>query len=536
MGPASMVQGVRAAEGAAASASGSRVPLLGGQNAFREMAANQGYLPLSAHPKAAAAEQGGNGSRLLDGADQLEGSFGAEGVFNIVTGGATILPVHQQGTWFKVAEDGAVESMLAVKRALQGLQDKYGIQKRDLRVLDSRFHSVRDTGRIMVRDQCIILAMDNLYVIICEAEVFITTINDLVNHEFLPRLQKRLKTRAKLEKQRQEDVRLAKLQLQMADNLARGAKAGPASPVRSSKPGVHPLEAQSEHGSDAEEDDVSLPFELLVLEVALNTVTKIMEKQLDNFEESTFGILDQFRKFPERSENLEKLGALKNRQSRLEFRLEAHTEIFERLLDDQEDMLRMVLSRHREEEAAGLSDADVRRSFKPGMSPRVSNITSSSRNRDAFLGDSPSDGGGADTKRSASFDLARGAADPENDLVLMYLDTVENLLEHFYAIFDRSWDRCKTIDEYIENTETVTSIGIDTARNGIIKLELTLTAMTFATSIMTLVGGLYGENVPLPGGVKESPTAFVVINGLAAVVCVLMYLGIWSYCKARRLL
>ena len=435
-----------------------------------------------------------------------------------------------------MAEDGAVESMLAVKRALQGLQDKYGIQKRDLRVLDSRFHSVRDTGRIMVRDQCIILAMDNLYVIICEAEVFITTINDLVNHEFLPRLQKRLKTRAKLEKQRQEDARLAKVQLQMADNLARGAEAGPASPARSSKPGVHPLEAQSEHGSDAEEDDVSLPFELLVLEVALNTVTKIMEKQLDNFEESTFRILDQFRKFPERSENLEKLGALKNRQSRLEFRLEAHTEIFERLLDDQEDMLRMVLSRHREEEAAGLSDADVRRSFKPGMSPRVSSITSASRNRDAFLDDSPSDGGGADTKRSASFDLARGAADPENDLVLMYLDTVENLLEHFYAIFDRSWDRCKTIDEYIENTETVTSIGIDTARNGIIKLELTLTAMTFATSIMTLVGGLYGENVPLPGGVKESPTAFVVINGLAAVVCVLMYLGIWSYCKARRLL
>ena len=35
---------------------------------------------------------------------------------------------------------------------------------------------------------------------------------------------------------------------------------------------------------------------------------------------------------------------------------------------------------------------------------------------------------------------------------------------------------------------------------------------------------------------KESPTAFVLINGLAAVVCVLMYLGIWSYCKARRLL
>ena len=328
MGPASMVQGVRAAEGAAASASGSRVPLLGGQNAFREMAANQGYLPLSAHPKAAAAEQGGNGSRLLDGADQLEGSFGAEGVFNIVTGGATILPSYQQGTWLKVAEDGAVESMLAVKRALQGLQDKYGIQKRDLRVLDSRFHSVRDTGRIMVRDQCIILAMDNLYVIICEAEVFITTINDLVNHEFLPRLQKRLKTRAKLEKQRQEDVRLAKLQLQMADNLARGAKAGPASPARSSKPGVHPLEAQPEHGSDAEEDDVSLAVRAAAGppgDRALNTVTKIMEEQLlGNFEESTFGILDQF---PERSENLEKLGALKNRQSRLEFRLEAHTEI-----------------------------------------------------------------------------------------------------------------------------------------------------------------------------------------------------------------
>ena len=528
MGPASMVQGVRAAEeAAAAAASGSRVPLLGGQNAFREMAANQGYLPLSAHPKAAAAEQGGGGSRLLDGADRLEGSFGAEGVFNVVTGGATILPCQQQGTWLKVAEDGAVESMLAVKRALQGLQDKYGIQKRDLRVLDSRFHSVRDTGRIMVRDQCIILAMDNLYIIICEAEVFITTINDLVNHEFLPRLQKRLKTRAKLEKQRQEDARLAKVQLQMADNLARGAEAGPASPR------MHPLEAQSEHGSDAEEDDVSLPFELLVLEVALNTVTKIMEKQLDNFEESTFSILDQFRKFPERSENLEKLGALKNRQSRLEFRLEAHTEIFERLLDDQEDMLRMVLSRHRAGEAAGLSDADMRRSFKPGLSPRVSSFTS--RNRGGFLADSPGDGG-ADTKRSASFDLARGSADPENELVLMYLDTVENLLEHFYAIFDRSWDRCKTIDEYIENTETVTSIGIDTARNGIIKLELTLTAMTFATSIMTLVGGLYGENVPLPGGVKESPTAFVLINGGAALVCVLMYLGIWSYCKARRLL
>jgi hypothetical protein len=46
--------------------------------------------------------------------------------------------------------------------------------------------------------------------------------------------------------------------------------------------------------------------------------------------------------------------------------------------------------------------------------------------------------------------------------------------------------------EYVEDTEEYINIELDSSRNRLIKLEVVLTAGTFALAIFTLVGGKYG--------------------------------------------
>ena len=69
------------------------------------------------------------------------------------------------------------------------------------------------------------------------------------------------------------------------------------------------------------------------------------------------------------------------------------------------------------------------------------------------------------------------------------VEAVENLLESYFMQVDSAFDRLCTVGEYIQDTEEFVNIELDSARNRLIRLEIVLTAATFALSIFALVGG-----------------------------------------------
>lgn len=54
---------------------------------------------------------------------------------------------------------------------------------------------------------------------------------------------------------------------------------------------------------------------------------------------------------------------------------------------------------------------------------------------------------------------------------------------------DSAYDRLCNIGEYVQDTEEFVNIELDSSRNRLIRLEIVLTAGTFALAIFSLVGG-----------------------------------------------
>ena len=54
---------------------------------------------------------------------------------------------------------------------------------------------------------------------------------------------------------------------------------------------------------------------------------------------------------------------------------------------------------------------------------------------------------------------------------------------------DSAFDRLCNVGEYVQDTEEFVNIELDSARNRLIRLEIVLTAATFALAIFSLVGG-----------------------------------------------
>lgn len=68
-------------------------------------------------------------------------------------------------------------------------------------------------------------------------------------------------------------------------------------------------------------------------------------------------------------------------------------------------------------------------------------------------------------------------------------EAVENLLESYFMQIDSTYDKLKGIGEYIEDTEEYINIDLDSSRNRLLRLEIILTAGTFAIAIFSVIAG-----------------------------------------------
>ncbi|CAN1270746.1 Magnesium transporter MRS2-7 [Linum perenne] len=219
-------------------------------------------------------------------------------------------------------------------------------------------------------------------------------------------------------------------------------------------PANHGREEEDDEVDDSEQSDgtgeAEFAFEFRALEVALEGICSFLDARTIELETAAYPALDELTSKIS-SRNLDRVRKLKSSMTRLTNRVQKIRDELEQLLDDDDDMAELYLSR------------------------KLSVPTSPAAN---FAGPnwsltSPT---ATVTSRASRFDRASSfPVDEEPDV-----EEIEMLLE---------------LREYIDDTEDYINIQLDNHRNQLIQLELFLSSGTVCLSVYSLVAAIFGMNI-----------------------------------------
>ncbi|XP_051194846.1 putative magnesium transporter MRS2-G [Lolium perenne] len=212
-----------------------------------------------------------------------------------------------------------------------------------------------------------------------------------------------------------------------------------------------------------------LPFEFQVLEVGLEAVCSTLDLSVAELERHATPVLDELTKNVS-TRNLERVRSLKSDLTRLLARVQKVRDEIEHLLDDNEDMAHLYLTRKQaqNQQVEAIMTSAASNSIVPAG-------TSLHRLNSSF-------------RRSVSIATS------------IYLDNdvedLEMLLEAYFMQLDGIRNRILSVREYIDDTEDYVNIQLDNQRNELIQLQLTLTIASFGIAINTFIAGAFAMNIP----------------------------------------
>jgi magnesium transporter len=167
--------------------------------------------------------------------------------------------------------------------------------------------------------------------------------------------------------------------------------------------------------------------------------------------------------------NLERVRSLKSDLTRLLARVQKVRDEIEHLLDDNEDMAHLYLTR------------------KQAQNQQVEAIMSSAGSNSIVPAGTSLHRLNSSFRRSVSIATS------------MYLDNdvedLEMLLEAYFMQLDGIRNRILSVREYIDDTEDYVNIQLDNQRNELIQLQLTLTIASFGIAINTFIAGAFAMNI-----------------------------------------
>ncbi|KMZ72142.1 Magnesium transporter [Zostera marina] len=269
--------------------------------------------------------------------------------------------------------------------------------------------------------------------------------------------------------------------------------------------------AQQVHGDDNEnlnfqhdgvENDES-PFEFRALEVALEAICSFLDARTTELETDAYPALDELTSKIS-SRNLDRVRKLKSSMTRLTARVQKVRDELEQLLDDDDDMADLYLSR----KLAGLSSpisVSGGPNWFPGSPTIASKISRASRASAATLHGN------------------------ENDV-----EELEMLLEAYFMQIDGTFNKLNTLREYIDDTEDYINIQLDNHRNQLIQLELFLSSGTVCLSLYSLVAGIFGMNIPYAWNTGHD-YLFKWVIIITAVTCIFIFMLIVVYARYKGL-
>ncbi|KAF3322893.1 Magnesium transporter MRS2-I [Carex littledalei] len=260
-----------------------------------------------------------------------------------------------------------------------------------------------------------------------------------------------------------------------------------------------PLSA-AQNEADAPDEHES-PFEFRALEVALEAICSFLDARTTELETAAYPALDELTSQIS-SRNLDRVRKLKSAMTRLTGRVQKVRDELEQLLDDDDDMGDLYLSRKMVTSPISGYGAP---NWVPASPTIASKISRASR---------------------ASAATIHGN---ENDV-----EELEMLLEAYFMQIDGTLNKLTTLREYIDDTEDYINIQLDNHRNQLIQLELFLSAGTVCISLYSLVAGIFGMNIPYTWNDGYSWVFKWVVSG-SGLISIIMFIVIIAYARHKGL-
>ncbi|KAG1347679.1 magnesium transporter MRS2-I [Cocos nucifera] len=347
-------------------------------------------------------------------------------------------------SWILLDSTGKEEILDVDKYAIM---HRVQIDARDLRIIDPLLSY---PSAILVRERAIVLNLEHVKAIITAEEVLL---RDPYNENVIP----------------------------IVEELHRRLVQGEIS-------GQNEIEAAEDYES---------PFEFRVLEVALEATCSFLDARTTELETAAYPALDELTTKIS-SRNLDRVRKLKSAMTRLTAHVQKVQDELEQLLDDDNDMADLYLSR----KMAGASS--------PNSNTGVPN----------WLPASPTIGSKISKASRASAATFHGN---ESDV-----EELEMLLEAYLRQIESTLNKLTTLREYIDDTEDYINFQIDNHRNQLIQLELFLSAANVVLTFYSLVAGIFGMNIPYSWN-ENHGHVFKWVVGIAGLMSVSLFIFIVSY-------
>ncbi|PIN15915.1 Magnesium transporters: CorA family [Handroanthus impetiginosus] len=351
--------------------------------------------------------------------------------------------------------------------------DKYDIMRRvpinarDLRILDPLLSY---PSAILGREKAIVLNLEHIKAIITSDEVLL---RDPLNDNVTPIVEE--------------------LQRRLPLVIGHGEEDEDLPEMRS-----------SELGTD---EEIEFPFEFRALEVVLEGICSSLDAQTRELEVAAYPALDELTAKIS-SRNLDRVRKIKSAMTRLTSRVQKVRDELEQLLDDDDDMADLYLSR------------------KFVMSPSVSSDFGHSKWQ-MIADESPTIC--SKISRSSSRKTGVTSSHEENNV-----EELEMLLEAYFMQIESTMNKLTTLREYIDDTEDYINIQLDNHRNQLIQLELFLSSGTVCVSVYALIAAIFGMNIPYPWR-ENHGFLFKWVVLIAILACGLIFLAIISYARRKGL-
>ncbi|KAJ6836682.1 putative magnesium transporter MRS2-G [Iris pallida] len=264
-----------------------------------------------------------------------------------------------------------------------------------------------------------------------------------------------------------------------------------------------------EGGNEGEgEGERELPFEFQVLEVALEVVCTYLDSSAADLERDAYPVLDELARSVS-TKNLERVRSLKSNLTLLLVRVQKVRDEIEHLLDDNEDMAHLYLTRRQiqNQQVEALMASAASNSIVPAP-PNLTRIGSQAHGTASIVTSIYSD---------------------DNDV-----EDLEMLLEAYFMQLDGTRNKILSVREYIDDTEDYVNIQLDNQRNELIQLQLTLTIASFAIAINTLIVGAFAMNIPCQ--LYGSENLFWPFVACTSTGCFVIFLLMLGYARWKKLL
>ncbi|CAL6304627.1 unnamed protein product [Bathycoccus prasinos] len=439
--------------------------------------------------------------------------------------------------WTVLDEHGRAKNLKASKAHVAAA---FGVPLRDLHYLDP-LRPTLTPANIFIRPKCLIVNLEHMkFIVTAEIALFLNA-ESLEVKRFVKFLRKYLKEVEIAQTQKRED--LVK-EATMMETIIRDENENETQKLQQSNSALKNAQTTTKI---KEERVLHLPFELLVLECAMHELGLVLDNETIALEREAAPCMEKMLQSVQ-AEELAEGRRIKEKLNALILRLEAFTEALSSILEHDESLDAMCLSKLKVMElvrgddisTTAAPDDDNENESAPRMGAAATTQTTTTKKsskKAQFITRVISNPTGMTMNEEKEYD-------PENEEEFETIDSTneedghehegaEALLEAYFMHSAATQKRAHALKDLLQNTEAVSSMILDRQRNELIKIDLVVSAALFACSIVSVAGSIFGMN--LQSNLETKSGFFVGVIVVTSALAAASFLFIIFYCSRKNL-